>query len=86
MSYVNYMEEVVEDMLDDILHIYKKEKICCDKCREDILSISLNHLQPMYYSTEKTYHKVKTLDPQMQAKITTEIMKAMDIVNKNPRH
>jgi len=79
------MEELVEHILDDIISVYNKN-ICCDKCRQDIISISLNNLPPMYYSTKETYHKIKSLDPQLQAKITTEIIKAMDLVKKNPRH
>ncbi len=86
MLYTNYMEELVEHMLDNIIYTYKKEKICCEKCRQDVISISLNNLPPMYYSTKETYHKIKSLDPQLQARITTEIIKALDIVKKNPRH
>ena len=80
------MEELVEQTLDDILSTHKTKEICCNKCRNDIISISLNNLPPMYYSSKEAYHKIKSLDPQLQARITTEIVKAIDIVTKNPQH
>lgn len=80
------MEELVEHMLDDIVSTRKTKEICCQKCRDDIVSISLNNLPPMYYSSKETYHKIKSLDPEMHTRIITEIIKALELVEKNPQH
>lgn len=82
----NYMEVCVIDMLDSILS--QVNSCRCEKCRLDILAISLNSIQPKYVVTKKgeLYTKLATLQQQFDVDIISAITKATVIVNRNPRH
>lgn len=83
----NYMEVVVEHIMPDILGRYNN--ICkCELCVADIKAIALNNLKPMYIATEKgnIYAKVNELKTQFMTDTITELMRAIEIVTKNPRH
>ena len=74
----NYMEDVVEAFLDDILD--ETEGVCrCPKCRLDILAIALNKLPPRYVVTEKgmVYAKAAELELQFKADVIKDITKAV---------
>ena len=44
----NYMEDVVEHFLLDVLNEY--DNICkCEQCINDIKAIALNNLKPLFY-------------------------------------
>ena len=82
----NYMEEVVNFQIDDVLKIMD---VCrCDKCRLDMTAIALNDLPPKYVVTEKgeLYSKVNNLINQFDVDVCSAIAKAAIIVGKNPRH
>lgn len=83
----NYMEDVVDNILSGILNRYKC--MCkCERCVEDIKAITLNNLKPLYVATEKgnIYAKINELIVQFTTDATIEIVKAIEIVSKNPRH
>ncbi len=83
----NYMEVFVEDILPIVLKDY--EQICkCPKCIEDIKAISLNHLKPLYVVTKQgeAYAKINEMQMQFKADIIKEIVRAIEIVSKNPKH
>lgn len=83
----NYMEEIVDLLLPNILNDYNN--ICkCPRCIEDIKAITLNKLQPHYIVTEKgnVYTKVNELVTQFRADIIREVVLAVEIVSKNPNH
>lgn len=47
----NFMEEAVIETLDSVL---KDLDVCkCDKCKLDIIALTLNNLPAKYYNTEK---------------------------------
>ncbi len=86
MKIKNYMEEVVEHMMDAVL-----EKVIhceCEKCKMDIAAMALNELPPKYVVTEKgeVYLKVNEIMQQFEVDVTTAIIKAAVLVDKNPRH
>ncbi|BEU87767.1 hypothetical protein TAMA11512_12310 [Selenomonas sp. TAMA-11512] len=87
MPIKNVMEDFVEGNMKDVLHMYP-ECCRCHACRDDIMSIALNHLEPKYVSTEKggVFAKLVALDPMEKVVIIQEIAKAVQIVAKSPRH
>ncbi|MGJ7044588.1 late competence development ComFB family protein [Thermoanaerobacterium thermosulfurigenes] len=86
MELKNYMEEAVKDVIDNVL---KDLDVCkCDKCKLDIMSLTLNNLPPKYYDTEKgeIYTKVNELKRQFEVDIISQITKAAFYVNQHKRH
>ncbi|MGE4282250.1 MAG: late competence development ComFB family protein [Clostridia bacterium] len=82
----NYMEEVVFNMMESIL---KDVNCCtCEKCVMDIAALALNDLPPRYVVNPKgeVYTKTRALQQQFEVDATTAIIKAVEIVKKNPRH
>ncbi len=81
----NVTEKLVLNKLDATL---KKMNCCkCDHCKEDIVAISLNILKPMYIVATKEEIKQKIYElKELGSEITTEIIKAVLIVRKKPRH
>lgn len=87
MLFKNYMEEVVESTLEQILS-YREDVCTCDRCRLDIKALALNHLPPKYVVTDKgyVYTKVNELESQFKADVTVAVTNALKTVRKNPRH
>jgi len=81
----NVTEKLVLDKLDATL---KKMNCCrCDRCKEDIVAISLNNLKPKYIVANKDNIKEKIHEfSEMGKEVTTEVIKAVLKVRKNPRH
>ena len=83
----NYMEDVIDHLMPSVLENYSD--ICkCEKCVLDIKAIALNNLKPMYTVTSNgsVYLKMNELNNQFKIDIINEIMKAIEIVSKKPRH
>jgi len=81
----NVIEKLVLNKLDATL---KKMNCCrCDRCKEDIVAIALNNLKPMYIVASKgeINQKIEELG-EISSEVTTEVIKAVLIVRKNPRH
>lgn len=81
----NVMEKLVLNKLDATL---KKMNCCrCDRCKEDIIAIALNNLKPMYIVAKKDNinQKIHELG-DIGSEVTTEVIKAVLTVRKNPRH
>lgn len=82
----NYMEEVVQRLLDDVM---TDIGVCkCEKCRLDITAIALNNLPGKYFVTEKgeLFSKINTLFTQFEVDAITAMTKAALIVKQNPLH
>ncbi|MCD5404931.1 MAG: late competence development ComFB family protein [Desulfotomaculum sp.] len=87
----NYTELMVRQYLDSILKEYKKNNpnMCtCELCKQDIIAIALNNLSTRYVTTEKgrIINQVLLEQIDQKAEIITQILKAIQIVKKNPRH
>ncbi|MBM7871020.1 competence protein ComFB [Clostridium pascui] len=83
----NYIEIVIDELLPHVLDKYSD--ICtCPRCVEDIKAIALNNLKPLYVATETgfVYAKVNDLRTQFTTDVIKELMSAIEIVSKNPRH
>lgn len=77
------VEELLPNALDNFDHICK-----CPICIQDIKTLTLNHLRPRYVCTNKgfLYEKANELSDQFKADILKEIVNAIEIVSKHPRH
>jgi competence protein ComFB len=87
MKVHNYMENAVDSLLKELLDKY--DDICkCEICINDIKAIALNNLKPHYISTKKgdLYTKVDEMNLQFDVDIYKELICAIEIVRKNPRH
>jgi len=83
----NFTEILVDDALKKLWPQY--DGPCdCERCKLDVKAIALNNLQPKYTVTTKgeVYTKLNSFRSQVDADITKEILKAMNIVKANPSH
>ena len=86
-KYVNYIEKIVREELDKS---YKRDKdLCtCDRCFQDIMTLTLNHLPPKYVASNighimTMYNLTKD---QLHAQVMVELLKAIEQVKRSPRH
>lgn len=83
----NYMEVIVDDVLDDILET--SDLNCkCEECKDDVRAIALNNLKPIYVATDKgtLYTKLNEFNIQFKTDVVKEILNSIEKVKKNPRH
>lgn len=81
----NITENLVLKKLDATL---RKMNCCrCDRCKQDIVAIALNNLKPMYIvaTMDEIEQRIHNLG-DIGGKVTTEVIKAVLTVRKNPRH
>jgi competence protein ComFB len=87
MKIQNYMEDVVQDELEQLLS--ERDNICkCNKCKFDMMVWALNRLPPKYVITDRGrfYTKLKEQEIQFKADVVKELTKAIDFVAKHPHH
>ena len=85
-SLKNYMEEVVFDQMKSVL---SGMDVCtCDKCSMDIAAIVLNELPAKYVVTKRgeLFSKIDALYSQFEVGVTAAIVRAAQIVQRNPMH
>jgi len=89
MEMHNLMEYEVKLNLDRLIEKKDVELNCsCKQCRMDIMAIALNSLPPKYVVSDKDliYQRINNLNYQFNADVISALVKAIDIVNRNPRH
>lgn len=86
-KYVNYIERIVRE---ELARSYERDKeLCtCDRCFQDIMTLTLNHLPPKYVTSNighimTMYNLTKD---QLHAQVMVELLKAIDQVKISPRH
>ena len=82
----NYMEDIVEITVENIL---ERMDVCkCEKCKLDIMAISLNSLPPMYVVSEKgmLFSKTNEFKQQFNADVQSVVVKAAIKVGNKPQH
>ncbi|MFH1783342.1 MAG: late competence development ComFB family protein [bacterium] len=87
MKIKNYLEDVVEEQVVSIL--LGKDDICtCQQCRLDMITRALNHLPPKYVVSQRghVHTKLDELSTQFQADIAREVVNAVDVISRRPRH
>ncbi|WP_249745558.1 late competence development ComFB family protein [Mesobacillus boroniphilus] len=88
-KYVNVMEEVVSTLVNVLMMSPDYQTFCnCQKCRNDIIAISLNTLPSHYVTTEDgrkmVYEQLNT--QENRAWINKRIISAIHLVGKYPKH
>ena len=83
----NYMEEVVDGTMEEIL-AHRDDACKCERCRMDIKALALNHLPPKYVVTDRgyVYTKINELENQFKADITVAVTNALKVIRAKPRH
>ncbi|PLX32114.1 MAG: competence protein ComFB [Clostridiales bacterium] len=87
MKMHNYMEDVVEKVLGE--HLDGASHIAnCEKCRKDVLALTLNNLPAKYVVTDddESYGKLDEIEEQNIEEIMKELKIAIEIVNISPLH
>ncbi len=87
MELKNFMEDYVVEKLDEVLVQYP-DCCHCDQCRRDIAVLALNHLPPKYISTDKgqIFARVESMESQNEVEVIRQIVAAIEVVRKHPRH
>lgn len=83
----NVMERVVKDALSDVTK--SRDGFCkCEECQVDIMAVALNQLPPKYVATRKgeVFSKLTSLSNQFNSDAYTAVVKAIEIVNRQPHH
>jgi competence protein ComFB len=86
MSIKNYMMDLVGSHLDKIAAT--TDACLCDRCRDDIMALALNHLPSKYIVSEEgeVFAKVSSFHQQAEIDVISATAKAIMTVSKNPRH
>lgn len=82
----NYMEDLVEEFLGQVLDSEQYADICkCARCQDDIRAYALNHLKPFYITGTKgmVYGKYSVKDTQIRMDIVQELTRAITVVSQN---
>lgn len=87
MELTNYMEVVVRDVVEQELKKINQEWTKDERSKLDIIAIILNRLPARYVVTEKGWimTKIQETEVQFQADILREMVRAIKIVENNPR-
>ena len=86
---VNVTEEIVRGLVSFLLHGVEYQTFChCEQCQMDVNAIALNALPARYVASEKARDVVfKQLNtPESIEEINKQIIRALHIVSRNPRH
>lgn len=87
MKLINYTLEWIWEILDEVLPTYTN--ICkCEHCRYDMAAFAANRLPPRYVVSRSGYIFTKTRlnSQQGRTEILAEVIKAIEMVSKNPHH
>lgn len=85
-AYVNVMEVLVREKAEKYMRA--SHTCCCDHCIVDVMAYTLNHLPPKYVVMSKgeMIPKLTFYEVQNSSDITTQLMRACEIVSKSPHH
>lgn len=83
----NIMEDRVINITDDLMK-GEKDFCTCDRCKLDVIALSLNSIKPRYVVTEKgeLYGRTNMMNSQFDVDIVKEVTRSIDRVRKSPRH
>lgn len=85
-AYVNVMEVLVREKAEKYMRA--SGMCCCDHCMVDVMAYTLSHLPPKYVVMSKgeMIPKLTFYEVQHSSDITTQLMRACEIVSKAPHH
>lgn len=89
LKLVNVTEEIVRGLVSFLLHGTEYQTFChCHECEMDVVAIALNALPPKYVSTvdarDRAFKYLNT--PENIEQINKQIIRAIHLVGRNPRH
>lgn len=79
----NYMEILVSSLLSEVIGNYD---ICkCEDCLNDIKTIALNNLPPMYFlsSVQESERTTFLLNRQKRISVLAKVIAALEVVKRN---
>ena len=81
----NFMEELAQNVLDELLS--KKREEFSRAALEDIKALALNRLWPMYTTTDagRDYLRKVVEEDKIEKDVQRELRAAMEVVRQNPR-
>lgn len=80
----NITEKLVLEKLDTVMD---KMNCCkCDRCKMDIIALSLNNLEPHYVVKPKGNVDMLRYDQDFSQKVTSAVLKSALTVRSKPRH
>ena len=87
MELKNYMEVVVRDVVEQELKKIDVKWVTDERRKLDVMAIILNRLPARYVVTGKGWimTKIKETEVQFQADILREMVRAVKVVEDNPR-
>lgn len=88
-DYINVMEEIVSTLVNMLMVSPDYQTFCqCSKCRNEIISLSLNSLPSHYVTTEEgrkmIFEQLNTIENRKW--INKRIISAIHTVGKYPKH
>lgn len=85
-TFRNVMEHVVEEKLDELFKTYDGCK--CDRCRADIMALTLNNLPPRYAVTDagELFTKIQYTQKRYELEVIKQLASAANLVKEFPHH
>ncbi|WP_243290281.1 late competence development ComFB family protein [Bacillus sp. FJAT-47783] len=82
---MNAMEEIMEELLDEYLEQLHM-KCTCDICKEDVLALVLNKVQPHYVTepSKVAYIKAQYVNNQELTSLIVKLAECAKIVSEHP--
>ncbi|MEG0764009.1 MAG: late competence development ComFB family protein [Oscillospiraceae bacterium] len=83
------MEVLVDNLLDELMSDSNYIFPCkCESCIDNIRAITLNAVKPFYVTTKtgEVFGTYRNLEAQNRCDLMIEIVKAKELVGKNPKH
>jgi len=85
----NVLEEVVASLVDE-LRAPRRDVCACARCRDDVITLALNHVRPRYVSAAPAVGaavtRVELGRDQTRAQLVVIVLDAIERVANNPRH
>ena len=86
---VNVTEEIVSGLVSFLLHGTEYQTFChCMECELDVVAIALNALPTKYVASEESRNRAfeRLNTPENIEEINKQIIRAIHVVGRNPRH
>lgn len=85
----NVMEDIVSTLVTILFNGPEYHAFCkCEKCRTDVIALSLNSLPAHYVTTEEGRQELinRLNTPEQRQWINKRIIRAIHLVDKYPKH
>ncbi|MCK4421455.1 late competence development ComFB family protein [candidate division WOR-3 bacterium] len=85
MGMKNYMEKMVEEILEDLLKKYPEYKEI-EVAKAEVVALSLNKLEALYGTTDLGHALLesKIVDNRFRSKVISIVIEAIEKIKENP--